>query len=583
MSTEKPLLNGSQKFRLFKKHIPYISYLVFSVSIITYFIPAYFSYLYPEEFNIKPWFFLRISTVIFLLFLSVSVAVYFAFQALALKLFARIFASFCMIWVFVAGFVFPIVHSAGMVSPNSLPYNFTNLLIAFLVSGALCYLLLTSKHKIWLLAATISAAGPILLYFSSELQSIPPDQNIGQVRNLSEISGQNNIIVLSFDGIPGNIVSEIIENSEEVAQELKDFTFFNNALANSPATEGSKFSELHGNVNIRKIGATISQAKEKMQHTGLFFDGSVDDVKTYGFYYNKFNPVKSNRIEINKASLGDRSPSEVLFFVNIALARVGSRASVIIFQRILKRFVARFNVYSFYHGTAWKEPYLKDKYVFEKIKENLSVSTSNYSVRYMHFMHTHFPVDFDKHGNMRSTSKEWHDNNQNYLGLYNQTVFALKQATDFINKLKKLSVYDNSLLVIKSDHGEPAYYFDTPPHNLSINNHSSWGYNRYRPMLLIKGVGIKQQKINIDERIVSLGDLAKTLCTARQYSNFNCNVFPGVDLLDHTSTRADNQPIFLEIVKDRNSSHRFETHKTIKLYQNENLLDILLLNHMITE
>ena len=182
----------------------------------------------------------------------------------------------------------------------------------------------------------------------------------------------------------------------------------------------------------------------------------------------------------------------------------------------------------------------------------------------MHFTHTHFPVDFDEECNIRSSSKEWVESNQNYQGLYNQGICELSQFAHFIDRLKNLSIYDNTLIVLKSDHGDPAKYFLELPHSLKINGHSMWGVNRYMPLLMVKDFNARRDRLEYNKALVGLPDLAQTICHATGAGQ--CDIFNGINLLDFTrGDLAANPDIFIDVVQDEKSSHKFETHKTIRL------------------
>ena len=65
------------------------------------------------------------------------------------------------------------------------------------------------------------------------------------------------------------------------------------------------------------------------------------------------------------------------------------------------------------------------------------VEKDTLTIKYLHFNHTHFPITFDRNGKDQLINQSWIAKNQNYLGTYNQTYFALKQFITLINKLKE--------------------------------------------------------------------------------------------------------------------------------------------------
>ena len=56
--------------------------------------------------------------------------------------------------------------------------------------------------------------------------------------------GKGNLLVVSFDGISGNILEEVIENNSNYKSNFKKFTLYPNYIAFFPATRYSTSSEL---------------------------------------------------------------------------------------------------------------------------------------------------------------------------------------------------------------------------------------------------------------------------------------------------------------------------------------------------
>jgi hypothetical protein len=150
----------------------------------------------------------------------------------------------------------------------------------------------------------------------------------------------------------------------------------------------------------------------------------------------------------------------------------------------------------------------------------------------------------------------------------------LKQFDQLMVKLKSLDAYHTSTIVFKSDHGEPVNYYDKAPHNQKINGHSLWGYNRYRPTLLIKPAARIQEKMVVQDTQVVTSDLAFTLCVEHKFER--CSSFKGINLLGNIPVKyetSDNFYVYLPI--DENSSFTIETHKEVEVSRNVSLFDAL--------
>ena len=139
--------------------------------------------------------------------------------------------------------------------------------------------------------------------------------------------------------------------------------------------------------------------------------------------------------------------------------------------------------------------------IFLKVKKQISL-------RYLHFSFTHFPIDFDSECNYWSNDLAWYKANQNEIGIENENICAIKKFIGFINKLKKLKISNNSIIVFKSDHGKYAGYYANTPNNLVFNNHPPVAYNRYKPTLMIKSFSSIKPTIKYKPELVLLPDIA---------------------------------------------------------------------------
>ncbi len=85
---------------------------------------------------------------------------------------------------------------------------------------------------------------------------------------------------------------------------------------------------------------------------------------------------------------------------------------------------------------------------------------------------------------------------QNRFGAREETFCALTIFADFITKLKVIGVFEQSMIVLKSDHGKPVPYYD--PGELeaeAINGHKLWGVGRYAPFLAIKAFNSEDSQL----------------------------------------------------------------------------------------
>lgn len=520
--------------------------------------------------------------IYFVLFFCLEILFVFFIYFVKLKKIILPITIYILTWIVLAGFVFPIAESNGMVEPDAVLTNSNNLIIVSLASLLILLLGIIKNYKLPIIFNVVIILICIIdISLGSIKHSKTMNENLVQIVKKFETITDNNIIVLSFDGLPSFVFKNVLNNNKEFKEIFKDFTYFTESFSTAPATVDSTKSSLFGNRDFRKEGdrgATVDLSEE-LNRLPM---NILEDSYTYGIY-SSFKNNNQNKFPANYYSKNYQNVPFVtnsFYLIHISLSRVFSSLSFKTLQDLKIDSYSKEVVFSIlpkseidyilknFKGTSWDMPYTLQKYEFDNIVKNLNVNSdkkSKITLRQMHFIHTHFPVDFDENCMLRSTDKEWFDNNQNYQGLYNQTICVAKQFSSFIEKLKKLGIYDKSLIVLKSDHGEPVNYFNDTPNGYKINNHPLWGYNRYKPLLMIKDFDTQQNVIKEDSSFVGLSDLAKTLCIKSNLEN--CVDFKGVNLLSENIENEiiQNPYIYVDVVIDESSDFKSETHKTIKI------------------
>jgi hypothetical protein len=551
-------------------------------SIIFLWIPLYAAYLSINDINFSIRDFFTVSIAItalasILLFLIITLL-----ASIRLQWLANGFLYFILFWVSISGFILPLAAPAGMQSPENLPINILNLTttaIASLLLTLLTYTKIRPATQVFVFVLTVASLGTAAstLYKTGS-----------SATHFSELSNLDNVIVLSFDGLSSIIAKQVLEEDSELKYRLRDFMFYDNAISLAPATSASIRSELYGNTNFRGLSNSSEDLPKKLSKktNSIAREQALNaDVMTYGSY-SSFNPDLSDIIvpgTLTPSDTEEKIAATLGFYSHIA-ARIGTpffagivNEEVRALQKSYLR-DAKAERAVIHKGAPWDALNTLQSYELEELTDKLHTSNTVRSVRYMHFLHTHFPVDLDETCTYRSDNQEWFDNNQNYQGLINETHCALRQAANFIDKLRALDVYDKTLFVIKSDHGATASYFINTPNKdvadgYTINGNPEWGYNRYRPLLMIKSYSSNRDTLNYDNRLVSLSDLAKTLCL-RAPSATECEQYKGLDLLNPSST--DTSPIlYLDIVKDASSSFDFDSQMTINLPRENNFVHAL--------
>lgn len=523
------------------------------------------------------------------IFFSVLLGVFFSLICVLLhfaKLYkiSKVYSYFVLLWVVFVGLFMPVSVSTGMVDPGSSPIDTFNIIVSILVVGCLSVAGLTAAGKyiqvfilVVLLTSIVPAANSVYL---SGIGIWRADE-VNQTSMF--LSKKKNILVLNFDGLPGSIVTDLIKENERYSEEFKDFLVFNNAVTQSPATSASMFGELFGVHDYKSKGETRKDVMKALKAEGLIDKlilNQVPDSYQHGYSY-----VSAKRMSIPSSAITTQQVLDTIDVFRYPIVRLWTRLPLAVINwdkhiGVLRAYIVKpdenFELVSRINksrGTKWDRKYNSSIVLFNSLVENFSVADKDFSVRFMHFPFTHFPVDFDENCSYRSDDEAWHESNQNEEGLKAQTKCGLNLFSDFLQKLKSLGVYNNSIIVFKSDHGEPATYFTRYPNNLTINGNKLWGYNRYRPTLMIKDFEVDNAEITFKPELVLLNDLAVTLCLKSDLKT-GCDYFPGVDLLGE-SLESD-EPYFLYVVKDADSDFRYDSHVSVKILSRElNLLEAM--------
>ena len=545
-------------------------------------VPLYLISLQPAEFGyFELGSFSAFSLLIALCFGTLGTLVCGLLTLLQRKTWARSFVLLVLFWTTVTGFVFPVVPGAGLIDAVDLRISYVNLLIAFVFTIALVRLSVSKQFVAlpfvffaFLMPFTLFPAVPQFYQLSKA-----PEAMAERRAELLSLSSEENIIVLSFDGVPGNIVREVLSNRPELMKVFRDFIFFDEAISLAPTTLESIISELFGNRNYRDIGDRHQEVLENLDSSTLPLNRAAKAgaaAFTYGLYnFSNLDLAKQfDTLDIYGGHRGDVLQDSTTF-LEYAVARMATRHTVNVLRKIgLTRhaIAALTNADGQelwlrllgHKGPRFDISMIKQKLDLEAFIANVGVGRSERYIAYMHFLHTHFPVDLDRTCEYRSDDQTWYVQHQSQEALKDEAICVLTQAARFIDRLQALGIYDKTFLVIKSDHGQPASYFDEAPHNYQVNHHLMFGFNRYLPLLMVKDRGRVGPRIEVVSQWVTLGDLSKTMCRQLLGAGPICDPFLGVNLVGERDIR-ENPFIYMNVVKDEASTFNFDTHITVEL------------------
>jgi hypothetical protein len=505
--------------------------------------------------------------------------------------FSKLIEFICFL-VVITGFVLPVSVSTGMKDPHFVPVDLVHLLIAIALASIMLHQSSTKLRKpiymTIILFVAINAATAI-----PAIYSLSPGNKTTE-KSIFNLSSDKNIIVLGFDGIPGPVVNELLEENPEFKEIFAGFVFFDQVASSSPATSASIATSLYGNVNFKENYPTAKtlwgSAPEKLLTNRLNTNGY--DVSTYGKYNFEFNePSRQHK------NLAHRKSTNLFNILNYSIARALTQFFVISgelgdqIDSMLNSTLGHLSGNDFEqnidfsnsNSPHWKKTLTPTILDFREYVENLHISSAKPIAHFSHYTHTHYPVVFDRHCQFRGHDKVWFEKNQNRNAVKEEAYCALTQYARFLQKLKELDVFENSLIVLKSDHGKPVKYNDHIPdkyndqdniESFAIRKHFFWGYGRYLPFLAIKDFGPTSPGVVHNQHAVILDDLARTLCVHSGITA-DCSEYNGYDLLSDDFSGIEMAKVTMFVVKSSESNHTYDTHEAITIERGMDILENL--------
>ena len=502
--------------------------------------------------------------------------------------------GFLLLWVFIAGIFFPVTgeHDPFFNLGLSINKKYEIVLKAILI--ILFWFLLKKKDKKNYFLRFIYFF--VLTNFVFLFLNIQNNYNKDYKNNLNEF-GKKNLIVLSFDGISGHKMYEEIINNKNFNKNLKDFKFYKNTITGAPFTNPS--------INIEINGKLINR-DSKNYYKNILNEKNLDSsvYASYSdFIFDKSKAIRKGELQnyniyfkINR------------FFQSYGIGSVGRWATPfgvfltesLFYNEIYKDFI---NLIS-RNDSNKTNPFdtvktfeKVDLYEYDMIFDNITFNEDlNDVVRMYHFTFSHWPILVNENcEEVQSLDDEIVSFKQEELVLK----CVSKKIVKFLKNLKTKKIYDNSMIIIKSDHGKPNYiernysqkisdifkkkkynkHYKNYPYNQKINNSFYWGFGRYKSFILIKDQNQTKDKIEISGKQVFLHDLSTTYCNFF-FKLEECNHFDKNNLVKNENQfNKNNYDIY--IPKYVNSSTHMEDLKKYLISNNLPLIDSLKLNEII--
>ncbi len=490
----------------------------------------------------------------------------------------KILNSTCIViglYIFIVNFIFPL--DTGLLDGVN---NETNeLLTKKSILQTLGYLLLiagiTSLFKLQAkiinelinIAIFVGVAWIVYIAFTSENFHIQEATQVEQnqlVENHYALSEKKNILVVQLDALQGNFVYEILKENPEYKHLFDGFTFFANTNSVSPATTLSVPIILGGKLSAENYYNTQQDTFEDNFLRDAINSGFTASTFNIDCRYSPANCVSVHGKAIKNILSANSNDKSRLFY--ISLMRYIPTSLLSLFTHSVNPQRSNIDIKkAALKGTHY--PLELDYLSLQEFIDNIFVDDSQpKAFKYQMHIFTHTPMIFDK--KCAFIGKQEMDKNS----AKEVTTCGLTSFIQLINKLKSLKIYDNTSIILLSDHGHEKYFNNESqlqPHNskpyfaatLDVKDapHSA---SRYYATIFYKDFN-SQGDLKINNDPVSLLDIRATLCP--HLSNCNPSALSGSSLNNVPSPNRKRPVLMYLDGLNRDGYKQFESYRYLTL------------------
>ena len=284
------------------------------------------------------------------------------------------------------------------------------------------------------------------------------------VLNELDYSSTDNFIVFIVDAVDETEWSQMLEEYPEYEEVFRDFTYFPDTLATYPYTTRAVPYMLSGVLYENEIDYIDWVAKAmdnspllKRLKTDGYTVGLYDSsLMLYSSDYSNYENYVLTNVEISSDSLFKKYLLDMAWFKYAPFN--------------LKKY-SEFNIDNF--GTlkvadaSIKVDNWRNETFLKRLEDGMTLNDSKKYFKFIHTKGAHLPFDMSEDIVRLGTE------NKAYTTYYNQVRGTAKLLAEYLQDLKELGVYDDSVIVLLSDHGYS-------PSNKEPKD-------RQNPMLMVKG------------------------------------------------------------------------------------------------
>lgn len=297
-----------------------------------------------------------------------------------------------------------------------------------------------------------------------------------------EMSTKQNFVIMVLDSVDGAKMSKAIEEHPEYREIFADFTYYSNTMAVYPST-------LYA-VPYLLSGEWYENGEDYMEYGKRAYGKSVifDELEKEGYRLGLYEPeafmLDESMFRFENVVDVNGSISSLWQFVKLELKLVGFKYMPFDLKRFCVTVPAEILALRTLDSATVGIPCIAGNQEFyEYVCENEITLTKDKCFRYFHLEGAHAPWINDEYMNRIEN------------GTYEQSIEAsMTMVAAYLEKLKARDVYDNTAIMILSDHG--------------YNTYDENSVGRQHAIMYVKGIGESYDSLQISEAPISHVDCA---------------------------------------------------------------------------
>ncbi len=320
------------------------------------------------------------------------------------------------------------------------------------------------------------------------------------IKDMFTVSSDENVIVLLLDTVDVNGMYPQLPDNPEWNEEFKDFTLYPDTLGGYPATMMSVPLILTGEWYENEV--PFEEYCDRVYSDSKLFNYLEDEKYNIGLYSTSVYGSKSlSRFTNIESMVAVKSyPKLSAMMTRLAMFKMApyQLKRVLFFYPTNLDNLKKANDYDAFDET--NVPY------YELLKSAQTVQTTEKCFKYIHLNGAHKPYRLSKDVTFVEEGVSYEECVQG----------CMKIANELLSVLKDAGVYDNTAVVIMSDHGQTSEY-------------------RKSPLFMVKGVGEVHDTMQISNTAVTYGMVSQAFINLAQGSDAESAIWTA--MADYQSER----------------------------------------------